>query len=44
LNSLALRAHEVGQRLLPMNIKEVRPEDAVAIFHKAFDPDSNETS
>jgi alcohol dehydrogenase len=41
LNSLALRAHEVGQRLLPMNIKEVRPEDAVAIFQEAFSPDSN---
>ena len=38
LNSLALRAHEVGQRLLPMNIKEVRPEDAVAIFQEAFGP------
>lgn len=40
LNSLALRAHEVGQRLMHMNIKEVQPEDAVAIFQEAFSPES----
>ncbi|MDH4264353.1 MAG: iron-containing alcohol dehydrogenase [Deltaproteobacteria bacterium] len=40
LPSLALKAHEVGQRLLHMNIKEVQPEDAVAIFQEAFSPES----
>jgi alcohol dehydrogenase class IV len=40
LPSLALKAHEVGQRLMPMNIKEVQPEDAVAIFQEAFSPES----
>jgi alcohol dehydrogenase len=44
LDSLAHRAHEVGQRLLPMNIREVRMEDAVAIFHEAFSPDASESS
>jgi alcohol dehydrogenase class IV len=36
--SLARRAHQMGQRLLPMNIREVTEEDAVLIFQTAFEP------
>ncbi len=36
LRPLALRAHMVGQRLLPMNIREVSEENAIAIFQEAF--------
>jgi alcohol dehydrogenase class IV len=35
---LALGAHQVGQRLLPMNIREVSEEDARAIFEQAYGP------
>jgi alcohol dehydrogenase class IV len=34
--SLALGAHRVGQRLLPMNIREINEEDALAIFGEAY--------
>ena len=33
---LALGAHRVGQRLLPMNIREISEEDALAIFGEAY--------
>lgn len=36
LRPLALRAHMVGQRLLPMNIREVSEENAIAIFQEAL--------
>jgi len=36
LRPLALRAHMVGQRLLPMNVREVSEEDAIAIFQEAL--------
>jgi len=36
LKPLARKAHRVGQRLLPMNIREVSEEDAIAIFQEAF--------
>ncbi len=36
LESLARRAHEVGQRLMDMNIRAVAPEDAIAIFREAY--------
>jgi hypothetical protein len=38
LKDLAIKAHEVGQRLMHMNIKKVSPEDAIAIFQEAFGP------
>ena len=33
---LALGAYGVGQRLLPMNVREIREEDALAIFEEAY--------
>jgi alcohol dehydrogenase len=36
IRSLALGAHKVGQRLLPMNIREISEEDALAIFEQAY--------
>jgi alcohol dehydrogenase len=36
VHSLALGAHQVGQRLLPMNIREVREDDVLAIFEEAY--------
>jgi alcohol dehydrogenase class IV len=36
VRSLALEAHRVGQRLLPMNIREIREDDARAIFEEAY--------
>jgi len=36
IGSLALGAHRVGQRLLPMNIREISGEDALAIFEQAY--------
>ena len=36
VRSLALGAHRVGQRLLPMNIREIGGEDALAIFGEAY--------
>ncbi len=36
LESLALRAHEAGQRLMGMNIRAVAPGEAVAIFREAY--------
>ncbi|MGQ9654286.1 MAG: iron-containing alcohol dehydrogenase family protein [Thermodesulfobacteriota bacterium] len=36
LDSLAVKAHRVGQRLLPTNIREVTQEDVKAIFAKAY--------
>lgn len=36
--SLARRAHQMGQRLLPMNIREVTEEDAFLIFQAAWEP------
>ena len=36
VRSLALGAHRVGQRLLPMNIREISEEDALAIFEEAY--------
>jgi len=36
VHSLALGAHQVGQRLLPMNIREVSEEEARAIFEEAY--------
>jgi 1,3-propanediol dehydrogenase len=33
---LALGAYKVGQRLLPMNIREISEEDALAIFEQAY--------
>ena len=36
VRSLALGAHRVGQRLLPMNIREISGEDALAIFEQAY--------
>jgi alcohol dehydrogenase class IV len=36
VRSLSLDAHRVGQRLLPMNIREIREEDALAIFEQAY--------
>jgi alcohol dehydrogenase class IV len=40
LKALAVKAHEVGQRLMHMNIKKVSPEDAISIFQEAFGPES----
>jgi alcohol dehydrogenase class IV len=36
VRSLAIGAHRVGQRLLPMNIREISQEDALAIFEQAY--------
>jgi alcohol dehydrogenase len=36
IHSLALGAHKVGQRLLPMNIREISEEDVLAIFEEAY--------
>ena len=36
VSSLALGAHKVGQRLLPMNIREIRQDDTQAIFGEAY--------
>lgn len=36
IRSLALKAHRLGQRLLPMNIREVSEQDAISIFEEAF--------
>ncbi len=36
LESLARRAHEVGQRLMAMNIRPVDAEDAIRIFREAY--------
>jgi alcohol dehydrogenase class IV len=36
VRSLALGAHRVGQRLLPMNIREISEEDALGIFEEAY--------
>jgi alcohol dehydrogenase len=36
VHSLALGAHKVGQRLLPMNVREVSEEGARAIFEEAY--------
>lgn len=36
VRSLALGAHRVGQRLLPMNIREISEEDALGIFEQAY--------
>lgn len=36
VRSLARKAYRSGQRLLPMNIREVSEEDAIAMFQKAF--------
>lgn len=33
---LALKAHKLGQRLFPMNCREVTQEDAIALFEEAF--------
>lgn len=33
---LAIKAHKLGQRLLPMNCREVAQEDAIALFEEAF--------
>jgi alcohol dehydrogenase len=37
LDSLALQAHRFGQRLLPMNVREVTEGDAVALFRQAYE-------
>ena len=36
IRSLALGAYKVGQRLLPMNIREISEEDALVIFEQAY--------
>ena len=36
IEALALKAHRFGQRLLPMNIREVTEGDAVALFREAY--------
>ena len=36
IRSLALKAYTVGQRLLPMNCREISQEDATALFEQAF--------
>ena len=36
VRSLALAAHKIGQRLLPMNIREINEEDALTIFEQAY--------
>jgi alcohol dehydrogenase class IV len=36
VHSLALGAYKVGQRLLPMNIREIREDDVRAIFEEAY--------
>jgi alcohol dehydrogenase len=36
IHSLAHEAYRVGQRLLPMNIRKIREEDALGIFEEAY--------
>lgn len=36
VRKLAVRAYKVGQRLLPMNCRDVSQEDALALFEQAF--------
>ena len=36
LKALALRAHEAGQRLIYMNIREVSEEQAISLFQEAY--------